>query len=40
MQRMPDLTGMKNEVIIPSYSRNVYDHAIRMTGVKIVEVKT
>ena len=39
MQRLPDLTGLKNEVIIPSYSRNVYDHAIRMLGVKIVEVK-
>ncbi len=39
MQRLPDLTGLKNEVIIPEYSRNVYDHAIRMLGVKIVEVK-
>jgi L-seryl-tRNA(Ser) seleniumtransferase len=39
MQRLPNLTGMKNEVIIPAYSRNVYDHAIRMLGVKIVEVK-
>ena len=39
MQQLPDLTGLKNEVIIPSYSRNVYDHAIRMLGVKIVEVK-
>jgi D-glucosaminate-6-phosphate ammonia-lyase len=39
MQRLPDLTGLKNEVIIPSYSRNVYDHAIRMLGVKIVEVR-
>jgi seryl-tRNA(Sec) selenium transferase len=39
MQRLPDLTGMKNEVIIPEYSRNVYDHAIRMVGVKIIEVK-
>ena len=38
MQRLPDLAGLKNEVIIPSYSRNVYDHAIRMLGVKIVEV--
>ena len=38
MQRLPDLTGLKNEVIIPAYSRNVYDHAIRMLGVKIVEV--
>lgn len=39
MQRLPDLTGLKNEVIIPAYSRNVYDHAVRMLGVKIVEVK-
>jgi L-seryl-tRNA(Ser) seleniumtransferase len=39
MQRLPDLTGLKDEVVIPAYSRNVYDHAIRMLGVKIVEVK-
>src|SRR5437762_6683839 len=39
MQKLPDLTGLKNEVIIPSYSRNVYDHAVRMMGVKIVEVR-
>ena len=38
MQRLPDLTGLKSEVIIPEYSRNVYDHAIRMVGVKIIEV--
>ena len=31
------MPGMKNEVIIPAYSRNEYDHAIRMLGVKIVE---
>jgi D-glucosaminate-6-phosphate ammonia-lyase len=40
MQRLPNLTGLKNEVIIPEYSRNVYDHAIRMLGVKVIEVKT
>ncbi len=40
MQRLPDLTGLKNEVIIPEYSRNVYDHAIRMVGVKIIEVNS
>jgi L-seryl-tRNA(Ser) seleniumtransferase len=40
MQRLPNLTGLKNEVIIPEYSRNVYDHAIRMLGVTIIEVKT
>ncbi len=39
MQQLPDLAGLKSEVIIPSYSRNVYDHAVRMVGVKIVEVK-
>jgi L-seryl-tRNA(Ser) seleniumtransferase len=39
MQRLPDLAGLKNEVIIPGYSRNVYDHAVRMLGVKIVEVR-
>jgi len=39
MQQLPDLTGLKNEVIIPAYSRNVYDHAVRMVGVKIIEVK-
>jgi len=37
LQRLPDLTGMKNEVIAPRYSRNVYDHAVRMVGVRIVE---
>jgi uncharacterized pyridoxal phosphate-dependent enzyme len=40
MQRMPDLTGMKNEVIVPRYARNVYDHAVRMTGVRMIEVDT
>ena len=40
MQRMPDLTGMKNEVVVPRYARNVYDHAVRMTGVKMIEVDT
>jgi uncharacterized pyridoxal phosphate-dependent enzyme len=38
MQRIPKLDGMKNEVIIPLHSRNVYDHAVRMTGVDIIEV--
>jgi D-glucosaminate-6-phosphate ammonia-lyase len=39
MQRLPDTNGMKSEVIMPNASRNVYDHAIRMVGVKIVEVE-
>src|ERR1043166_9210021 len=40
MQRLPNLEGLKNEVIIPLHSRNVYDHAVRMLGVKIVEVSS
>src|SRR2546426_8282556 len=39
MQRLPDLAGLKNEVIMPRASRNVYDHAIRMVGVNIIEVE-
>ena len=39
--RIPDLTGFdKDEVIIPLYSRNAYDHGIRNIGVKIVHVST
>lgn len=39
--RIPDLTGFdKNEVIIPSSSRNVYDHAIRNIGVRVITVDT
>jgi L-seryl-tRNA(Ser) seleniumtransferase len=38
MQKVPDLTGLKSEVIMPAYSHNVYDHAIRMLGVKLVLV--
>jgi len=38
MQRLPDLTGMKDEVIAPVWSRNVYDHAVRMLGVKMINV--
>jgi len=38
MQRLPNLEGLKNEVIFPKESRNVYDHATRTTGIKVVEV--
>ena len=40
MIRLPDTTGMKNEVIVQTCHRNVYDHAIRMVGVKMIEVDT
>jgi hypothetical protein len=36
MQRLPQLAGLKNEVVMPRQSRNVYDHAIRMLGVTMV----
>jgi D-glucosaminate-6-phosphate ammonia-lyase len=37
--RIPDLSGFeKNEVVIPRPDRNVYDHAIRNIGVKIITV--
>jgi L-seryl-tRNA(Ser) seleniumtransferase len=38
LQRLPNLTGLKNEVVVPRYCRNVYDHAVRMLGVKMIEV--
>jgi L-seryl-tRNA(Ser) seleniumtransferase len=38
IQRLPNLEGLKDEVIMPRESRNVYDHAIRTLGVKIIEV--
>src|SRR4029077_224268 len=37
--RIPNLAGFpKDEVIIPTHSRNVYDAAVRSVGVKIIEV--
>lgn len=38
MQQLPDLRGLKNQVVMPRESRNVYDHATRTLGVEIVEV--
>jgi len=39
--RIPDLSGLqKTQVIIPRYSRNAYDHAVRNIGVEIVMVET
>jgi uncharacterized pyridoxal phosphate-dependent enzyme len=39
--RIPNLTGFaKDEVIIPTHSRNVYDAAVRAVGVRVVEVAT
>lgn len=38
MNRLPDTTGMKNEVIVARSQRNFYDHAVRAAGVKLIEV--
>lgn len=40
IKRLPDLTGMKDEVIIQRVHRISYDHAVRGAGTKIVEVET
>ena len=39
VRRLPDLTGMRTEVIIQKPHRNPYDHAVRNAGVRIVEVE-
>jgi D-glucosaminate-6-phosphate ammonia-lyase len=38
MDRLPDTTGLKNEVIVFKSHRNGYDHAARMVGVRMVEI--
>jgi uncharacterized pyridoxal phosphate-dependent enzyme len=40
IQQLPDLTGMKSEVIIQKSHRNGFDHQLRNTGVKLIEVET
>src|SRR5579863_4727899 len=40
IQRLPMLEGLKDEVIMPRESRNVYDHAVRTLGVKVIEVNS
>jgi L-seryl-tRNA(Ser) seleniumtransferase len=40
IQQLPDLAGMKSEVIIQKSHRNPFDHQLRATGVKLIEVET
>ena len=40
MQQLPDLTGMKSEIVIQKGHRSGYDHAFRMVGVKLIDVQT
>jgi L-seryl-tRNA(Ser) seleniumtransferase len=38
IRRLPDTTGMKNEVLVQRTHRVGYDHAIRNAGVRMIEV--
>ena len=40
IKQIPDLTGMKSEVIIQKTHRNPFDHQLRNTGVKLVVVES
>lgn len=37
MDRLPDTTGLRNEVVIQRGHRNAYDHAVRAAGITFVE---
>ncbi|MCW5977746.1 MAG: aminotransferase class V-fold PLP-dependent enzyme [Bryobacteraceae bacterium] len=40
MKQLPDLTGMKSEMVIQKAHRNSYDHAFRMVGITLIEAET
>jgi uncharacterized pyridoxal phosphate-dependent enzyme len=40
IRQLPDLTGMKSEVIIQKAHRNPFDHQLRSTGIKLIVVET
>ena len=40
IQQLPDLSGMKSEVIIQKSHRNAFDHQLRATGIKLIEVES
>jgi len=40
IRQLPDLTGMKSEVVIQKSHRNPFDHQLRTTGIRLVEVET
>lgn len=40
IRQLPDLTGMKSEVIIQKSHRNPFDHQLRGTGIKLIEIET
>jgi len=40
IKQIPDLTGMKSEVIIQKSHRNPFDHQLRNTGIKLIVIET
>src|SRR5450759_5005149 len=40
IQRLPDTSGMKTEVLVQKSHRYGYDHAVRACGVKMIEFET
>ena len=40
IEQIPDLTGMKSEVIIQKTHRNPFDHQLRNTGAKLIVIET
>ena len=40
IEQLPDLTGMKSEVIIQKSHRNPFDHQLRATGIKLIEIES
>jgi uncharacterized pyridoxal phosphate-dependent enzyme len=40
IEQIPDLTGMKSEVIIQKSHRNPFDHQLRNTGAKLIVIET
>jgi len=38
MDRLPDTSGMPNEVVVQRAHRNAYDHAVRASGARFIEV--
>lgn len=40
IERLPDVEGLKHEVLIQKSHRYGYDHAVRATGAKLIEIET
>jgi L-seryl-tRNA(Ser) seleniumtransferase len=38
MDRLPHTRGLKNEIIVARSQRNMYDHAVRTSGARLVEI--